>query len=987
MKSADTKNTTPASKANTPFFEKGQSSFFSTESDRAADGKDNFFSAPPAIQKKSDPTTPTTPSATPKKAATTPTPATTATAPAPITAPAPTAAPASAAVTPAPAAPAPLAELPPELKEIRWESKLDAAKIQDILQDNSWLTEGDQRPIMNIIWKYATKPPLLSSHLSPFDYLIVAMQSQIFTVGTIVDQSTTVFDQLMRRMSGDNIALFKSWMHTFANYFKDEKANPEIKFEIKKEHIIQGLEMVGDVAAATAELAAAGLTGGASELAILATWLATTLPELFSSAKTIIGVIDTIRNLKRDDLKKLFSAGGMGNVLVQSLFGELQGLPIPGGAEEKEEKDEGGRGEKGFMKLLGTIKRVITSLVSAYRKLAGFVNSTLGTLDLTHKDWFNPFAMAYAGVVHTVDAVTEPGGAIDKATGALRDVTSNFFESVKGRLGAVVGEIKDRLQVITEPARLLKTIADKAVEWVLNFIITHPPSRLFKLLGKLVTSLSGKSIVELLREKVSFADDIIKKIADSGPVQKLISPLRAPVTGITNIVDSIAGKAGDFIGNMETRVLAFMNDGTAFLKELTGAKAAPASTPPETQASGEGDTLGAIKTGIHSRLMTIGDRLLLEKGKSLGGKALSWFTLKKEFTADGEPHQIFFKGAPPDPILMVASDEMAIVQLFQLKSAEISTLKGTEKTKKEKALANAKGIFDAINDLKKLMKKAKNENETAALQNQLNTRFGEMVPHLIILGVGHATGKDLPETKVTAAPNGTKAGKVTADPLTKKAGNTTGSRPTVDPDGWNHIMSITDYDKYYVRLHILSEKLHGPGSATWNLTPGRKTENSNMEGQAETPAHEIKQKNKVLWYESQVTSYRSEAGFTDFAEGINIKYGFKEKDKDGSWKRVSDAAYNETFAVSKPDPRGTRDAIPSINTMPGDYWASIQSADGPSREAFRQLVNARVRNRRNGYKNWKEFTNSEEFKTASLSSPNLKNWFSRLINEGKLRKI
>jgi hypothetical protein len=664
MKAADTKSTTTAApKSNTPFFEKGQGSFFAPAADHASDTNQTFFSAAPAIQKAPATAPATTPNTTSAPAATT-APAATATAPAAITAPTPT------------AARAPIAELAPEIKDLKQEAKVDAAKIKDILRDNRWLTEGDQRPIMAIVWKYGIKPPLLNSRLTPFDYLMVALQSQTFTIGTVTTQWTNVFDQLMHRMSDDNIALFKSWMHIFGKFFNNEKANEEVKFEIKKEHLVQGLEMVGDVTAATAELAAAGLTGGASELAILAKWLIDTLPELYSSAKTIIGVVDTIRNLKKDDLKKLFSAGGMGNVLVKSLFGELQGLPVPGGEEEKEEKDTtADRGAKGFMKMLGSIKRVITSLVSAYRKLAGFVNSTLGTLDLTRKDWFESFSMAYAGVMNTVEAAMDPGGAIDKATGALKDMTSNFFESVKGKLGEVVGSIKDRLTIITEPARLLKTMADKAVEWVLNFIITHPPSRLFKLLGKLITSLSGKSIVELLREKVSFADDIIKKIADSEPVQKLVSPLKGPVTGITTIVDSIAGKAGDFIGNMETRVLAFMSNGGTFLKEMTGAKQNPAKTANtnENEKTAEGDTLGNIKTGIHSRLMTIGGRLLLEKGKQLGkaavekGKtaALDWWNRKVKFKSiDEQNHTLYFSGQGKNTQLIVATTPMPVTKVL-----------------------------------------------------------------------------------------------------------------------------------------------------------------------------------------------------------------------------------------------------------------------------------------------------------------------------------
>lgn len=566
--------------------------------------------------------------------------------------------------------PKPAATLSPEVIAIRAQAKTDAAKIKYILTDNTILTSGDQGGIMAIVWQWTIKPPQITgTSLSPFDYLVVALQQNTFTIGTLTTQWTNVFDQMMHRMNDDNVKQFNLYMKYFGKMFNDEKAHEEVKFEIKKEHIVQGLETVKDVAEAGAELAAAGLTGGASELAILASWLTGTLPKLFDSAKTIIDVVDTIRNLKKDDLKKLFSADGMGNILVKSLFGELPGLPVPQGEEEKEEKEaEGDKGAKGFMKLLGALKRVITSLLSAYKKLAGFINTTLKKIDLTQKDWFDGFSMAYAGIMTAVDAAMDPGGSISKATEGLRQITSGFFEEVKGKLDEVVGGIKDRLTVITKPAVLLKTIADKAVEWVLNFIISNPPSKLFKLLAKLVTSISGKSIVELLREKVSFADDIIKKIAESERVQKLISRLNAPIHGITSIVDSIAGKAGSFIGNMEVRTLAFMGNGEAFIKEMTGVRGRPASSEGPKEEASPTDTIGAIKSGIHSRLMERGNRLLIEKGKQLGKAAIEkgktavvdWWRKKFKFTSlDKQDHTLFFSG-DKDTKLMVATTPIPV---------------------------------------------------------------------------------------------------------------------------------------------------------------------------------------------------------------------------------------------------------------------------------------------------------------------------------------
>jgi hypothetical protein len=147
---------------------------------------------------------------------------------------------------------------------------------------------------------------------------------------------------------------------------------------------------------------------------------------------------------------------------------------------------------------------------------------------------------------------------------------------------------------------------------------------------------------------------------------------------------------------------------------------------------------------------------------------------------------------------------------------------------------------------------------------------------------------DLPETKVTHEPEGNKAGSVTAEPLTKLKGNTKGGRPNEEDDipGWKHVLEIDYGDigngrkgpRYWVKMHLLSQELHGPGEP-WNLVPGRKTDNKLMELKPENDAKKRIDNDEVLYYEVRVTYHTGESDIVkDFPATIDVKWGSMKKD-------------------------------------------------------------------------------------------------------------
>jgi hypothetical protein len=162
----------------------------------------------------------------------------------------------------------------------------------------------------------------------------------------------------------------------------------------------------------------------------------------------------------------------------------------------------------------------------------------------------------------------------------------------------------------------------------------------------------------------------------------------------------------------------------------------------------------------------------------------------------------------------------------------------------------------------------------------------------------------LPETHVTYRKNGEKAGLVLAEPLTKKSGNTTGSRPHEDIPGWDYIVTMPKKErKYWEKLHLLSQKLHGPGKS-WNLVPGRKTDNASMRDNSEATAKDLVfNRNKILYYHVSVAYHNGTPEESNFPSQITVTFGELRKTRDG-YERLTPTV--KPYYLEKP---------PSINEI------------------------------------------------------------------------
>ncbi|HMK25328.1 MAG TPA: DUF4157 domain-containing protein [Chitinophagaceae bacterium] len=548
-----------------------------------------------------------------------------------------------------------------------------------------------------------------------------------------------------------------------------------------------------------------------------------------------------------------------------------------------------------------------------------------------------------------------------------------FIKDVQERgIAAIWEKIQEQL------TNLWNTVIDAVKNWVMERIVTQVTARLLSMLDPTGIMAVVNSCIAIYSAIQSF----IKYL------RQMLEVINSFVNGVADIAEGNVTTAANYLENTMGRAMPIV---IGFLANQVGLGGIGRRVGEMIERVRE--MVDQALTWLVNRAVDTGfaifDRLMV-MGASARDAVLGWLGLKKEFNAEGETHKIFFKGNEASAQLWIASDEIPFPTLLANKQTEINGItNATTKANKQSAWNSANGIYN--NDIVRIKTSLSSETDQQRknnYQNELNMKFNEIVPHLLILGIGSASGQ-LPDTIVQLGSPGGKASWVEADPLTKNNSRMP-RRASANPPGWvGHIDTIEGYESIYERLHLLHFDLGGRGTDTGNLTPGTRTENGNMYNQAEGNAITlVHTNNRVLWYRSEITGYRTDAGFTDFAEGIRVKYGFKEKNDSNEWVRVGDVIYDNVFPLTKPSAPGPRDPVPSIRTMAYDYWESVLNTipGRPTRDDYRAFVNARNR-RTTAYSIWTDFTGSTEFLALKAKYPNIEQWFLDAITAGKLRGI
>ncbi len=445
--------------------------------------------------------------------------------------------------------------------------------------------------------------------------------------------------------------------------------------------------------------------------------------------------------------------------------------------------------------------------------------------------------------------------------------------------------IKEKLN----PAEILNQVINAAVSYLVEALIKQVSARiilLFNPVGAIFQAL--EAIYRVLKWVFVNAARIFHLVE----------------TVVNGIADIIAGNIGGMANAVESALAQLIPPVIDFLADYLGLSGLPNKIK---------ETIIGFQNWIEGLLdKAIG--WLVEKGKALlaklgfgkkeddkKGKGEGHIGKEESWTAGSESHRLWVEMKGDNPVMMMSSLKSDTV-LHTLDDYEKKADKLKNKDKKKIATDNiekARAILTpAENAAKQEAKLAKqpeaDPKQMEAKEGELESDEDKLWPPLQAIQI--ALGLiELPKTQVTYTGGG-KADTVTAEPLSKKSGNTQGTSPHENPPGWDRVQSM-DRDspdpnvqrwstRYMKRLHLLSEKLHGPG-VVWNLVPGQQSANTAMEMGPESDAKgrigaEGSESEEVLFYRVGVTYHSGSEEVQDFPSNISVTWGAMQE-KEGQW--------------------------------------------------------------------------------------------------------
>jgi len=262
------------------------------------------------------------------------------------------------------------------------------------------------------------------------------------------------------------------------------------------------------------EIAAVAATGGASVLIKIGKWLVTAGVGLTKDVTALVAKVGTFTSL--DQLQKLvplttfFAPAAFIRSMLGALFGEVT---VPKGeTSEKTPRPEKKKARSIAGKLFATVDGLVSLVRGTYGQLRGFVAERLGRLDLTQYSWFRQFALFYARLVRLKQAA---GGSVAR----LGEWIGQLKGKVLGFIGAVMGKIRSVVAFLSAPAKQIGqwvgSVVNAGVDYLLERLVTNPPSAILKAVFKAVSVAANVNIVELIKAKIPFADALIKKVGET----------------------------------------------------------------------------------------------------------------------------------------------------------------------------------------------------------------------------------------------------------------------------------------------------------------------------------------------------------------------------------------------------------------------------------------------------------------------------------------
>ena len=441
--------------------------------------------------------------------------------------------------------------------------------------------------------------------------------------------------------------------------------------------------------------------------------------------------------------------------------------------------------------------------------------------------------------------------------------------------------IKEKL----DPQSIVDQVVQLAVDFMVSAIIKQVTARiiaLFNPVGAIVQAL--EAIYRVLKWIFQNAAKIFTLVE----------------TVVNGIADILAGSLGAFATAVEKALAMLIAPVISFIADYLSLGDLPSIVGEKIKSMREW-ILGMIEKAL-TWLIEKGKALLaaIGIGKKDKGEDKAGGTIGKRVTwaAGDESHEMWLEVRGENATVMMASNGGGeLAQQLDSYEKKANALKAkNDQERKAKALdhiGKARTLLTPVDQkgdeaAKLLSQPEADPAQATARQGEVESAEDALWPHLQTIQIAlHII--DIPETHVEPTA-GAKASSVVASPLSKKSGNTIGSPPSEDPPGWAHVTKVDrellnpkteQYGpRFWRRMHLLSDKLHGPGEA-WNMVPAVEKDNSAMKNGPEADAKKRIADDEVLFYRVRVAFYSGEL-LEDFPSSVDVEYG-SMRNADGKW--------------------------------------------------------------------------------------------------------
>ncbi|MBU0972265.1 MAG: hypothetical protein KKC20_16570, partial [Proteobacteria bacterium] len=454
--------------------------------------------------------------------------------------------------------------------------KEDAKDEPDQGAINSVLAEG--RPVLEIL--VAT---------------LSAIQPTAMTLISGIRESRADISNLRRQIAQMQPASF--WSKTFDAV--GEMLQKAIKVITNPQNLLMALEI-------GLEIAGAVFTGGASVVIRVVKWLATTgikIKELVTGMIPQIKAYASLEALKKFiPFQHLFSGSAFFHNIILALFGKFS-LSESAPAETVRARPARTADRGDFVgRIAARIQAIAALFRRIYRKIHRKTGQLLSRIDLTKYGWFRQLARYYVRIMHLKSMAGNAMSRANRYVGRIKD-------RIMGLLGGITQRAKQYIGILAKPVKWLKGVVTAGVEYLLNLLITNPPSAVLKAAFRAIQATAGTSLIDLVKQHVPMASTMIKKMAESvsgwvgglieNPMEKLAQAAKDLFdTRVVPIINSIKGVIDDVAAS-----------GYKFLNTISGgrfakAKARQANSPAQRAKAGTGKVGQASRTNELKALLS-----------------------------------------------------------------------------------------------------------------------------------------------------------------------------------------------------------------------------------------------------------------------------------------------------------------------------------------------------------------------------------------------